>query len=48
VLWRLCGPKDEVKGKCGKVHNEELYEVCSLRDYSGDQIEGNEMGGACW
>jgi hypothetical protein len=27
VLRRLCGPKkDEVKGKCGKVLNEEFYD----------------------
>jgi len=30
-----------------RLHNEELYELYSSPYYSGDEIEKNEMGGAC-
>jgi hypothetical protein len=31
VLWRVFGPKrDEVTGKWGKLHNEELNDLYSL------------------
>jgi hypothetical protein len=46
VLRRIFGPKrDEVTGEWRKLHNEEL--VFLTKYYSGDQIEKNEMGGAC-
>jgi hypothetical protein len=38
--------KDEVTGDWKKLHNEELNDL--LTQYcSGDQIEKNELGGAC-
>ena len=44
VLRRIFGPRrDEVTGEWRKLHNEELNDLYS----SGDQIEKNEMGGAC-
>jgi hypothetical protein len=31
VLRKVFGPKkEEVKGNCGKLHNVELYDLCSL------------------
>ena len=31
VLRKVFGPKkEEVKGDCGKLHNVELYDLCSL------------------
>jgi len=44
VLRRIFGPKrNEVIGAWRKLHNEELL----TKYYAGDQIEKNEMGGAC-
>jgi len=34
-------------GAWRRLHNEELYELYSSPYYSGDEIEKNEMGGAC-
>jgi hypothetical protein len=49
VLRRIFGSKwDEVTGDSRKLHNEELNDLYSSpKYYSGDQIEKNEMGGAC-
>ena len=47
VLRRIFGPKmDEVTGEWRKLHIEELNDL-NLTQYSGDQIEKNEMGGVC-
>jgi hypothetical protein len=44
VLRRIFGPKrDDVTGEWTRLHNEELNDLY----YSGDQIEKNEVGGAC-
>jgi hypothetical protein len=44
VLRRIFGPKKEdITREWIKLHNEELNNLYS----SGDQIEKNEMGGAC-
>jgi hypothetical protein len=47
VLGIIFGPKrDEVTGEWRKLHNGELNDL--LTKYcSGDQVEKNEMGGAC-
>jgi hypothetical protein len=48
VLRNIFGPKrDEVTGEWRRLHNQELYDLYSWTKYSGDQIEKNEMGGAC-
>ena len=49
VLRRIFGPKrDEVTEEWRKLHNEVLNDLCSSPNiFSGDQIEKNEMGGAC-
>ena len=49
AMRRIFGPKrDEVTGEWGKLHKEELNDLySSSKYYSGDQIEKNEMGGAC-
>jgi hypothetical protein len=39
--------KDEVTGEWRRLHNKELNDLYSSHIYSGDQIEKNEMGGAC-
>jgi len=40
--------KDEVTGDWRKLHSEELNDLYCFTQYrSGDQIEKNEMGGAC-
>jgi hypothetical protein len=45
-MGRIYGPKgDEVTGEYRKLHNEEP--VLLTQHCSGDQIEKNEMGGAC-
>jgi len=45
---RIYGPKrDEVTGKWRRLGKEELNEINSSADYSGDRIKKNEMGGAC-
>jgi hypothetical protein len=44
VLRKIFGPKrNEVTRTWGELHNEELL----TKYYAGDQIEENEMGGAC-
>jgi hypothetical protein len=45
----IFGPKkDEVTGEWRKLYTEELTDLYSTKYYySGDQIEKNEMGGAC-
>jgi hypothetical protein len=46
VMRRIFGPKrDEETGEWRKQHNEELNYLTKY--YSGDQIEKDEMGGAC-
>jgi hypothetical protein len=46
VLRRIFGPKrDEVTGDWRRLHKEELNDITKY--YSGDQIEKNEVGGAC-
>jgi hypothetical protein len=49
VLRRIFGPKrDEVISKWRRLHNDELNDLySSLTICSGDQIDNNEMGGAC-
>jgi hypothetical protein len=48
VLRRMFGPKrDEVTGEWRRLHNEELMICTLITYYSGDQIEKNEMSGAC-
>jgi len=49
VLGGIFGPKrNEVTGQWRKLHNEELNDLyCSPIIVTGDQIEKNEMGGAC-
>ena len=47
VLRRLFGPKkDEITGEWRKLHNEEINDPLTPY-FSGDQIEKDEMGGAC-
>jgi hypothetical protein len=46
VLRRILG--DEVTGEWTKLHNEELNDLYAVaKYYLGDNIEKNEMGGAC-
>ena len=49
VLRRIFGSKrDEVTGNWKKLHNEELNDLYSSPNtVLGDQLEKNEMGGAC-
>jgi len=48
VLRRIFGPKrDEVTGEWRRLQNDELIDLLLTKYYSGDQIEKNEMGGAC-
>jgi len=49
VLRKLFGPKrKEVRGYWRKIHNEDLRDVFnSLKNYSGNNIKDNEMGGSC-
>jgi hypothetical protein len=50
VLRKIFRPKrKEVTGEWRKLHNEGLYDLYLplTKYYSGDQIEKNEMGGAC-
>jgi hypothetical protein len=47
ALMIIFGPKrDEVTGEWRKPH-EELNVLCCSPTCSGDEIEKNEMGGAC-
>jgi len=44
----MFGPKrGEATGTWRRLPNEELYDLCCSQLYSGDQINKNEMGGAC-
>jgi hypothetical protein len=46
VLKRILGPKrDKVTGEWRKLHSEELNDL--YFSPNNDQIEKNEMGGAC-
>jgi hypothetical protein len=46
VLRRIFGPRrDEVTGEWRKLHNGELNDLTQY--FSGDEVENNEMGGAC-
>jgi len=48
VLKRIFGPKrDEVTGEWRKLHKEDLNDLYSYPILFGDQIEKNEMSGAC-
>jgi hypothetical protein len=49
ALREILGAKrDEVTGECRKLHNVELNDLyCSPDITQSDQIEKNEMGGAC-
>jgi hypothetical protein len=49
VLRRIFGPKrDEATGEWRRLHNEELNDPLLItKYYSCNQIEKNEMGGAC-
>jgi hypothetical protein len=50
VLRRILWPKrNEVTVECGRLYNEELCALCFvlvIKDFSGDQIKINHMGGA--
>jgi hypothetical protein len=48
-LRKIFGPKrDEEKGKCKRLHNEELYDLHYLPEfYSDDRTKKNEMRQAC-
>jgi hypothetical protein len=39
--------KDEVTGECRRLRDEKLHDLTSSQNYSCDEIENNEMGGAC-
>ena len=48
VLREIFGPKtDEVTGEWRRLHDKELYDLTPHKYFSCDQIEKNEMGGAC-
>ena len=49
TLRRIFGPKrDELTGEWRKLHNEKLNDLYSSpNNVWGDNIEKNEMGGAC-
>ena len=48
VQRRIFGPKrDVVTGDWRKLHNEELYLYSSPNNVRENQLEKNEMGGAC-
>ena len=48
VLRRVFGPRrDEVTEEWGKLHNKELNDLYPHQILFGDEIEKNEMGGAC-
>jgi hypothetical protein len=48
VLRRIFGPKkNEVTGGCGKLHKEVHYLYSLPSIIKNDQIEKDEMGGAC-
>jgi hypothetical protein len=44
VPRRIFGPKREITGEWGKLHNQEINDLYSS---PGDQIKKNAMGGAC-
>jgi len=51
-MWKiqrdiLAPKRDEVTGECRRLHDEKLHDLTSSQNYSGDQFENNEMGGAC-
>jgi len=39
--------RDEVTEEWKRLHDKELNDLYSSQIYSGDQIEKNEIGGAC-
>jgi len=48
MVLRIFGPKrDKVTGERRKLHNEELNHVLLVQYCSGDQIENNDISGAC-
>jgi hypothetical protein len=48
VLRRIFGPKrDEITSEWRRLHNEELNDLYSTKYYSGDQMNKNDVGGAC-
>jgi hypothetical protein len=48
VLGKISRPKrDEVTGEWRRLHNEELQDLYSSPNYSGDQIKNNQMSRAC-
>jgi hypothetical protein len=48
VLRRIFGPKrDGVTEEWRKLHNQELNDLYLSPNSPGDQIEKNEIGGAC-
>jgi hypothetical protein len=47
-LSEYLGPKrDRVRGEWRKLHNDKLNDLYLTQYCLGDQIEKNEMGGAC-
>jgi len=49
VMKNIFGPKmEQVTGDRRKMHNKESHDlVLLIKYYSGDQINKNEVGGAC-
>jgi hypothetical protein len=47
-MRRLGSKSKELKGGWKRLHNEELYDLCTLTSIiKGAQVEGDEMGWAC-
>jgi hypothetical protein len=48
VLRRIFGPKwDEITGEWRKLHKEELNDLYFNHYFADDNIENNQMDGAC-
>ena len=48
ALRRIFGPKrNELTGEWRKLQKKDLNDLYYSTNYAGDQIEKNELGGAC-